>query len=552
MRSAAKFDPLLTLRQALGEQEACKSHPAIRRCLSRADAKDWWDVIQHCPPAKRLEHLRWFGQNDLYFLLRYMLQLNGYEQPVAWVEKVEHDFVFARAAEVQDAPYNHLDIHARGHFKSLVQSYGRNIQEILIDPEVTIGIFSHSRPMAKGFLLPIKLEFERNQLLKDVYPDILWQEPEKQAPKWSEDQGIIVKRRGNRNTATVEAWGLVDGQPTSKRFDVLHYDDVISRKEVSSDMIDKATREFENSLALTASDPIKYRYLATIQEVGDTTMQLMQKNFGPIRKHAAIDEEGNPVYFSEEKLSQLRQMMSPRVFALQYLLDPARATADTQIGFDATWICTSARTPERPTMRVYIVVDPAGKGPHANSRFAAWVMGIDAFKTWHVLDIVLDTLDLVERGDTVLRLWEKWKPDRVGYESYGMQGDVEYIKDRAKREKIDLDMRALGGQWGKSKDTRIEMLMPLFRGGKIIFPSAGITYTTKAGEQMELCSYFKQHEYEVWPFSKRKDMFDALARICDPALGVVPPRMYQDTSTQVRRLFGSSDESTGSGSWMAE
>lgn len=404
--------------------------------------------------------------------------------------------------------------------------------------------------MAKGFLLPIKLEFERNQLLKDVYPDILWQEPDRQAPKWSEDNGIIVKRKGNRNTATVEAWGLVDGQPTSKRFDILHYDDVISRKEVSGEMIEKATREFENSLALTASDPLQYRYLATIQEVGDTTMQLMSRNFGPIRKHAAIDEDGTPVYFSEEKLAQLRQMMSPRVFALQYLLDPAKATADTQVGFDLDWFRRSQQPPDLNGLHKYIVVDPAGKGPHANSRTAIWCMGIDCFQTWHVLDMACDVLDLVERADVTLGMWEKWKPLRIGYETYSMQGDVEYIKDRAKREDIPIDIRPLGGNWGKHKDTRIEQLMPLFRGYKILFPSQEIIYKAKNGDQLGMVNLFKNVEYVTWPFTKRKDMFDALARICDPALGVVAPRKYKDSGFTSRQPWGS--DGAGMGGWMSE
>jgi hypothetical protein len=61
-----------------------------------------------------------------------------------------------------------------------------------------------------------------------AFPDILWGEDVRQAPKWSEDDGIIVRRRkSNPNEATVEAWGLVDGQPTSKHFRVLLYDDVV-------------------------------------------------------------------------------------------------------------------------------------------------------------------------------------------------------------------------------------------------------------------------------------------------------------------------------------
>jgi hypothetical protein len=49
-----------------------------------------------------------------------------------------------------------------------------------------------------------------------LFPDVLWADPQKQSAKWAEDDGIIVKRKTNPSAATVEAWGLVDGQPTGK------------------------------------------------------------------------------------------------------------------------------------------------------------------------------------------------------------------------------------------------------------------------------------------------------------------------------------------------
>jgi len=35
-----------------------------------------------------------------------------------------------------------------------------------------------------------------------------WQNPQKESPKWSEDDGLIVKRKGNPRESTREAWGL--------------------------------------------------------------------------------------------------------------------------------------------------------------------------------------------------------------------------------------------------------------------------------------------------------------------------------------------------------
>jgi hypothetical protein len=84
---------------------------------------------------------------------------------------------------------------------------------MLRDPEITIGIFSHTKPVARKFLLQIKQELETNEDLKRVYPDVFWDDPRKESPAWSEDKGIVVKRKSNPKEATLEAHGLVDGSP---------------------------------------------------------------------------------------------------------------------------------------------------------------------------------------------------------------------------------------------------------------------------------------------------------------------------------------------------
>ena len=117
--------------------------------------------------------------------------------------------------------------------KSTIITFGYSIFRILNDPEVTIGIFSHTRPAAKGFLDWIKREFESNALLLECFPDILYANPQKESPRWSLDDGIIVKRQTNPKECTVEAWGLVDSMPTGRHYSERVYDDVSEQKAVT-------------------------------------------------------------------------------------------------------------------------------------------------------------------------------------------------------------------------------------------------------------------------------------------------------------------------------
>jgi hypothetical protein len=119
--------------------------------------------------------------------------------------------------------------------------------------EATVGIFSHTRGIAKRFLRQIKFEFEQNEAAEGVVPGHPVGQPAQAVPKWSEDDGIVVKRKSNPAEATVEAWGVVDGQPIGKHFFILVYDDVVVPESVTSpDMMSKTSDMLALSFALGA------------------------------------------------------------------------------------------------------------------------------------------------------------------------------------------------------------------------------------------------------------------------------------------------------------
>jgi hypothetical protein len=99
---------------------------------------------------------RHLARTDLFFLLVYVLGRRD----------IARQWIFERCREVEQAPDGYLDLWAREHFKSSLITYGLTIQDILKDPEITVGIFSYNRPIAKAFLRQIKGEFERNEQLR--------------------------------------------------------------------------------------------------------------------------------------------------------------------------------------------------------------------------------------------------------------------------------------------------------------------------------------------------------------------------------------------------
>jgi len=230
----------------------------------------WAEVIAAYGPTKLREAKAALGRADRFFLLGVLLNRPD----------VKHPWLYAQCREVERAPGGFIDRWAREHYKSTIITFAGVIQEVLKDPEITVGIFSHTRPVANKFLNQIKREFEHNVDLQQTYPDVLWQKAHRDAPLWSLDKGITVKRNGNAKEATIEACGLVDGMPTGAHYLLRVYDDVVTQKSVSTpEQVNKTTEAYElsDNLGARGHDGLmrewmigtRYTYADTYQHVLD-------------------------------------------------------------------------------------------------------------------------------------------------------------------------------------------------------------------------------------------------------------------------------------------
>lgn len=450
-------------------------------------------------------------RTDLYFLLRYGLKRRD----------AANEWVFERCAEVQAEPDGYLDLWAREHYKSTIITYAKTIQDILIDPEVTAGIFSHTRPIAKAFLRQIKQEFETNETLKTWFPDVLWANPQKEAPKWSEDEGIVVKRKTNPKEATVEAWGVVDGQPTSKHFQILNYDDVVTRDSVSTpEMMMKTTEALSLSFNLGTIGG-RRRFIGTRYHFNDSYRTIIERGSAKPRIYPATKDgtvEGEPVKLTREQLAKKRADMGPYVFACQMLQDPK---ADETQGFKEEWL--KYATCDWRNLNRYIVVDPASAKKKTSDYTAAWVLGLGEDGNIYVLDMVRDRLSLTQRADLLFGWHRRWQPLAVGYERYGKDADIEHIQDRMERENYRFNVIELGGTMAKVD--RIRRLIPWFEKGRI-FLMPQLNKTNYEGKTVDLTRTFINDEYLAFPVAAHDDMLDALARILDEDMPVLWPRRY--------------------------
>jgi hypothetical protein len=411
------------------------------------------------------------GCNDRYFLLTSILHRSDALHPWLW----------ERCREVESSPDGHADLWSRMHYKSTIITFAGVIQEIICDPEIKVCIFSVVKALAHGFLSQIKDEAESNDYLTLVYPDVFYQNPKTTGPdgrpsKWSLARGLTVKRRGNPKEATVEAHGLLDGQPTSRHYDLIVFDDIVTQDYLSDEQIKKTTLRYEMADNLGTHLGARKWIAGTFYHFADTYRQIIDcKSLIP-RIYPATDDgtlTGNPVLLTPQRWADAKRDQRAHVSA-QMLLNPI---AGNEATFSTTWLKTYDVIPS--VLNVYILCDPSkGKGSRSD-RTAIAVLGIDIGGNKYLLDGYCHRMKLSERWQRIKELEAKWSRHygvhdvKIGYEQYGMQSDLEVIEDIQLREKRQFRIEELGTpQSGRhSKKDRIERLEPDIRNGRFYFPT---------------------------------------------------------------------------------
>ena len=480
--------------------------------------------------------IRTLGQLDRYYLGVFLCNRHD----------MLHPWIYDRCREVESDKDRRLDLWARFHYKSSIITFLGTIQEILCNPNITIGLLSFSARQAKPFLRQVMQELEANEKLYSLYPDILWEKPRQQAPQWAENEGICVRRSANPKEQTVEAHGLVDGQPTGRHFDLIIYDDVVVQESVSTpEQISKTTTQWELSLNLGSTHNPRYQYAGTRYSYGDTYGTILQRAAVKPRIHTATHNgqmDGMPVFLTDERWDEIKKTTSTYTVACQQLLNPI---AGSDVAFHEEWWLEWEIRPY--TMNAYIMVDPASSKKKESNRTAMAVVGVDANYNKYLLDGVCHRMSLSERWELLKRLRIKWKRApgirevKVGYERYGAQSDIEHFKEMMRIDGSSFpvyELNWVGGGGSQSKRDRIQRLEPDLKDGSFFWPyptdknrltslqidvkerkqdfliSGKIMRKDENGKLYDLVKWVKDNEYSLFP-TIHPDFLDALSRIYD-------------------------------------
>lgn len=495
----------------------------IQRELRYLDFDGTMRFYEECEDALSDHDKALLNANDRYYLLTITCKRLD----------ALHPWLFERCREVEKNPDGHLDLWARYHYKSSIGTFAGCIQEIIIDPEITIAIMSCTNQVAQPFLIQIQQELESNEDLKRIHSDVFWQEPRKEAPRWSRDKGIVVKRKSNPKEATIEAFGVIDGMRTGKHYQLLDYDDLVTESMVENpDMIKKVTVRWElsDSLGPTHGATRKWHW-GTRYSFADTYGVLLERKVLKERRYPATEDgtlKGKPVLLTAEKWAGVKLAQRSTVNA-QMLLNPIA-------GNESTFSAKSFRHYDviPSILNIYIMIDPSKGKSKRSDRTAIAVIGIDVGGNKYLLDGYCHRMKLSRRWELIKQLKKKWENHagvqlvRVGYEQYGMQSDLEVIEENMMREGNHFEIEELNTprEGAHSKNDRISRLEPEFNRGAFYMPS--VVYHPEYGGGLG-----NQALWDVWSDDDFKRMEDAGAKD-NPAIGTIVYRPLQGLTNQQR------------------
>ena len=313
-------------------------------------------------------------RDDLFFIVYFVME----------IPPANHPFIVERCKEIEDGPKsNTLDIWAREHFKSTIITIGETIKEIVNDPEKTHAIFSFRKSAAEQFLDSIRQTLKKPIMVR-CFPEILYDNPETQAHRWSLQNGIVVKRKSvSRKEATVAAFGLVEGMPTGGHYDRRIYDDVETADLAKNpEQLDLCFSQFEMSDFLGTNGGTK-RVVGTFYHHAGPLVRIrdIEKKSGGLMYTARIipgsddgTPNGKPVFVCQERWEELQVGQH---FNQQILCDP-KPSVDRSL--ESEYLTPVEPKDIPPDVMKFMLIDPAGDQATQKGT-DSWAMGIFGVQT---------------------------------------------------------------------------------------------------------------------------------------------------------------------------
>ena len=400
----------------------------------------------------------------------------------------------------------------RGAGKTTLVTKGRTIQRLLQDPDWAAGIANERQDNANAFLAMIKSEFETNDFLRHLFPEVI---PDSiRRTTWTSDRIIINRTRPNPVNPSVLATG-VGATVTGVHMNEWIVDDILSQDAAENARsgtfteIDKINRwlvRLQPLLTDPKRDPLtfigtpwwpgdSYSFVEDLFGRGEKekifmwtlrlpggeiqNIKLIQKGELAIFRFPVV-QEGKSISpkLTLDDLDKLRED-DPAFYSAQYLLNPIAGGLTT---FRAEHLNTfdwentrqirfrdrdgSLKFERVDDMQIIMSVDPAISDKSAAARSAITVIGSNG-QALFLLEAWARRCSPTELAQTIINLYKQYRPVRVIIENVAYQmALVDVLKLLCKEQYIiNLPIYEYRSGADKKGKMRIAGLEPYFRKG---------------------------------------------------------------------------------------
>lgn len=446
------------------------------------------------------------ARSDLYWFARYILGYHLLYEPL--------HRPFAESITTRRPSRFMLNLFPRGHFKTTLVSVSGTIWRVINDPEVRILVAHSILDLAKPILHEIKQHFIRNREFRHLFPEFV---PGQDDGLFGTSENFTVPNKSLiRKDPTVRV-GAADATLVSSHYNHIVMDDMVdeknSRTQLGRDKVDLWRQQ-----AMSLLDPE-----GTIDAVGtrwhddDMYGRILGRESSQwsINKNVLRDESFNYILpkrtvtftmhgrvhkivsgYDRKEEETLRQEQDLHVFMAQYFNDPISAQ-DAKFKRAHLHYWNELPDPTREPVRVTTTVDPA-----ISDMDGSCYSGIVTCCTNDAGDVYVAEAKRV-RGDmdvlieAVFGTVLKWGVQTVGIEDVAYQKALlKPLRVKQIESGVFFAVVPLRSYKTKSKDLRIETLVPFWTSGRILI----------GHDQTEL-----REELLRYPAAKYRDLLDALA-----------------------------------------
>jgi hypothetical protein len=550
---------------------------------TRDDAFDLLATIENAAttdPARWKALVRMYSASDLYMLGLFTscaLRLNPYTSR----PEIDCDFLFNYAREIQFNCDSVVDFSAREHWKSTLKTYLNAIRAVLVDPNISIGIFSHELISAQKHLIRIREELQQNQILMAAWPDVLWTDIQEIDRSYSIKDGLTFKGRTIVGISpNIAAYTFMLKLPTGVRLGVIILDDVETEKTVETvDALEKSISRFRSVLNLRGRGA-RIWINGTYHSPNGIIATLLNEGW-PGRCHKAEDVTkpapdiaaiydaaegkdpaskapipapvrnavlaGEPIFLTPLECAMKRWSQGDANYNMQNMGDPF---AGQQKRLLVEWIRYYEKDPFEwgRDKNIYILVDPS-RGMGDPTFAVVLAAGKDRTLSW--VDGIKKRLSPSEFERALYVLASRWSTlgslQQIRIEEFaGAQYGTSLRKYFDSFNFHGCPIVACGVNMDK-RLREWQRLEPAFR--KILFPRAGIRAEDERGIPFDLSRYWIDYEYSKFPLPLTDDGLAAWSLAWEPSdkVGDIvydPPAEAWDEEELQKPM--------SKGSWMSE